>query len=111
MALLSVLSHWYAHQCDGDWEHEYGISIQTIDNPGWSLSIDLHRTPLSDSPFADIAIERSADDWVCCRIEAEIFKGFGGPANLEELITLFLDWADEQERSQSARHLDVPVAG
>jgi ribosomal protein L37E len=35
--LLSKLSDWYAAQCDGDWEHEFGIHIGTLDNPGWSV--------------------------------------------------------------------------
>lgn len=35
------LSSWYRKECNGDWEHTYGISIQTLDNPGWSVRIDL----------------------------------------------------------------------
>jgi len=34
------LSHWYSNNCDGNWEHYNGIKIETIDNPGWSVSID-----------------------------------------------------------------------
>jgi hypothetical protein len=30
---------WYTKQCNGDWEHSYGIRIDTIDNPGWSLTL------------------------------------------------------------------------
>jgi hypothetical protein len=33
--LLPRLSRWYAAHCSGEWEHQYGVSIQTIDNPGW----------------------------------------------------------------------------
>jgi hypothetical protein len=32
--ILPWLQGWYATQCDGDWEHEYGVSIETLDNPG-----------------------------------------------------------------------------
>lgn len=33
------IMRWYASQCDGDWEHEHGMSIETIDNPGWALEV------------------------------------------------------------------------
>jgi Immunity protein 53 len=34
------LQVWYLAQCDGDWEHRHGVTIGTLDNPGWSLRID-----------------------------------------------------------------------
>lgn len=34
--IFEWLQKWYKSQCDGDWEHEYGIKIETVDNPGWS---------------------------------------------------------------------------
>jgi hypothetical protein len=46
MSHLKALQEWYAAMSDGDWEHELGISIETIDNPGWVVSIDLEGTPL-----------------------------------------------------------------
>jgi Immunity protein 53 len=41
MESLSLLERWYSAQCDGDWEHQYGVHIGTLDNPGWTLRIDL----------------------------------------------------------------------
>ena len=38
---LQLLQEWYVAQCDGDWEHSYGVKIDTLDNPGWSLKVDL----------------------------------------------------------------------
>ena len=29
------LQEWAMSQVDGDWEHELGISISMLDNPGW----------------------------------------------------------------------------
>jgi hypothetical protein len=43
---LTQLERWYLSQCDGDWEHTHGIVIGTLDNAGWSLTIDLLETPL-----------------------------------------------------------------
>ena len=36
---LEALQHWYESQCDGDWEHEFGVKIGTLDNPGWMVDI------------------------------------------------------------------------
>lgn len=42
---------WYADNVDGDWEHLNGVEIATLDNPGWSLGIDIAETELSDRAF------------------------------------------------------------
>jgi len=52
MTNLDWLMSWYADQCDGDWEHQYGVCIETLDNPGWTLTIDLIGTPLADRSFS-----------------------------------------------------------
>ncbi len=31
---LAWLLNWFYKQCEGDWEHENGVEIGTIDNPG-----------------------------------------------------------------------------
>ena len=36
--LLKVLQHWYQSKCDGTGEHMYGVEIDTLDNPGWTVS-------------------------------------------------------------------------
>jgi|GEM_PF-3181522 len=39
MNVFTELTNWYQNQCDGDWEHKYGVSIETLDNPGWIVKI------------------------------------------------------------------------
>jgi hypothetical protein len=59
---LSLLQEWYKSQCNGDWEHDFGVKIETLDNPGWYVIIDLEDTDLEDinvSETADVA----DDDW------------------------------------------------
>jgi len=34
---FSRLETWFASMCNGDWEHTYGITLETVDNPGWLL--------------------------------------------------------------------------
>jgi hypothetical protein len=49
---LRWLMQWYVGQCDNDWEHTYGVEIGTLDNPGWSLKVDLRETALEGRSFA-----------------------------------------------------------
>ncbi len=47
MSLLQELEQWYLRQCDGEWEHSFGMRIETIDNPGWVIEVDLAGTRLA----------------------------------------------------------------
>lgn len=90
--LLDGLQDWYRSNCNGDWEHEFAITIENIDNPGWSVSIPLAETSLEGKPFDPLNVQRAKDDWLLCRVEAQTFLGDGGPANLSEIIRIFLRW-------------------
>ena len=48
----STLEQWYLRQCDGEWEHGFGVEISTIDKPGWSANIDLHNTPKQNATLS-----------------------------------------------------------
>ena len=86
---LQQLQSWYESQCDGDWEHSYGIEIETLDNPGWWLSVDLVDTQWAELSQERIIVRRTDSDWVQTEITDGKFIGAGGPANLSELIELF----------------------
>lgn len=51
---LIELQEWLASQCNGQREHESGIDISTIDNPGWRVSIDLNDTELEEFTFGNL---------------------------------------------------------
>jgi hypothetical protein len=91
--LVAGLEGWYASNCNGDWEHQLGVRIDTLDNPGWSVDIDLAETRLSGKAFDRVRDERTEHDWVHCWIEKDVFKGRGGPENLGEILGLFLRWS------------------
>ncbi|WP_315767191.1 MULTISPECIES: immunity 53 family protein [unclassified Bradyrhizobium] len=92
---LIELQAWYAAQCNGCWEHQYGVKIDTIDNPGWSLKIDLYETDLSGRLFEDVdAGDQDGRDWYICRVRDYKFESFCGPALLSDVISVFLDWAE-----------------
>ncbi len=66
MSLIEELQSWYLSQCDTRWEHSYGIEISNLDNPGWSLKIDLLETCLESIPFTEYSYgvgEASSDKW------------------------------------------------
>lgn len=41
--MIKWLQNWYYQLCDGEWEHQNRIRIETIDNPGWSIEIDISK--------------------------------------------------------------------
>jgi hypothetical protein len=100
MTELHRLQAWYALQCDGDWEHEYGITIENIDNPGWTVTIPLAETELESAAFSSVIDMASPINWVNCRkTESDRgprWEGSGGPHMLAPILRLFLDWADAQ---------------
>jgi len=48
MEITAWLQQWYLQQCDGDWEHGYGLHIGTLDNPGWTVDVNLAGTRYSE---------------------------------------------------------------
>jgi hypothetical protein len=92
--VMQRLEGWYAGECDGDWEHTARIEISTIDNPGWSVSVNVQDTLLEHTAFEEVRLERAEDDWIVCRKEGTRYVAWGGPRNLGELIDTFLRWAD-----------------
>jgi hypothetical protein len=89
---LVAIENWYSSICDGDWEHTYGIKIETLDNPGWAVDVDLLGTPLEGTPFEQIVIDRTENDWVRCWVEKNVYKGRGGARNLSEILRCFSEW-------------------
>lgn len=94
MKELERLQKWYFSQCDGDWEHYQGVSIENIDNPGWMVNIDLSDTELDAKEFELLRSIRTEENWILCRVEDNTFKGDGGPFNLVEILNVFLTWAE-----------------
>lgn len=88
--VLVLLQRWYSEQCDGDWEHSYGVRIDTLDNPGWILTVDLDETELSGLNIERVVVDRSDTDWVQYEASGGRFVACGGPFNLSELILQFL---------------------
>jgi len=87
--MLSWLQEWYYKNCDGDWEHEYGVKIYTIDNPGWVIKIDLTNTPYENMELEYKLYEKSENDWYSLSVKNRVFDGAGDPSKLDIIIEKF----------------------
>ncbi len=94
--VLERLERWYAAQCNGDWEHTYGITIETLDNPGWNFKAELRDTYLSGRTFKEITELQSSDhrEFFHCSVKDDVFTGVCPPNRLREVISIFLRWAE-----------------
>ena len=84
-SIIQWLQDGTKSQIDGDWEHELGISISMLDNPGWILSADISNygdflketKPLgrdSDVDWIDFEIRVIAKTYVYIEIFGDISK-------------------------------------
>ncbi len=94
---LTGLQAWYAAQCDGEWEHRFGVRLQSLDNPGWQLDVDLVDTAVAGRPFERVERFRDDADWVVAFRDEAQFHGACGALQLGEILGLFLDWANGPE--------------
>lgn len=101
---LRWLTDWYLSQCDDDWEHGFGVSIDTLDNPGWTLKIDLTDTELEDCPFDTVQHGEPAEDleewrrtgsWWIVRVQDKMFDAVCGPLDLPAVIGIFRAWVTQ----------------
>jgi len=96
MSVLKTLEDWFVRNCNGHWERYYGISIDTLDTPGWVVDVPLFDTGLEFKQFDTVNIIRSDSNWVNCTVAKGVFRGKGGPKNLEEILEVFCSWANSR---------------
>lgn len=105
---LSSLIDWYMSNCDGDWEHTYGVMLQTLDNPGWWLTVDLKGTELDGAKIepicegCDTQNNPNQPSWIHCRIEDNVFSAACNPIQLPRLFIEFERFRDlKKNQTQS----------
>jgi hypothetical protein len=96
---LDWLVGWYTKECRSDDKKSVGILIETFDNPGWGLTVDLENTTLNQKAFNEIDIKRTENDWIQCGIKDNKFDGAGGPLNLIDVLTIFREWVENINES------------
>lgn len=93
------LCSWYAAQANEEWEHEFGIHLDTLDNPGWTLAIDVAETGLDASAFPTFEWD-SGTEWIRMRGDSDSSKirGACSPHQLETVVGAFRKWVSAQRR-------------
>jgi hypothetical protein len=69
----------------------YGVKIETLDNPGWLVTVELNETTWEQLVVPRKIVQRSEADWVQCEVANAKFTGSGGAENLEEVLELFFN--------------------
>ena len=98
MYTLDRLSKWYLSNCVDDWHEDKGVKIDTLDNPGWSITIDLLSTYVESKAFDNLIVDRSDNDWYRIWRTDVTFEIACGPLNLREAVDIFLDWAEAADQ-------------
>lgn len=96
--ILAWIEDWYSFHCDGDWEHQYGLTIKTIKSGGWSVQIELRETLLEDTEIAWQLVKKSENDWYGLAIKDSVFTASGDLRKLSFLLHSFkelVEAADE----------------
>ncbi len=103
---MDWLADWYKSNCNGQWEHNEGITIVTLDNPGWHITISLTGTKLEKANLAEVNHEgENENDWFTAKISnREETKELGGrcfiaacgPDHLNQVIAIFKAFAESE---------------
>jgi Immunity protein 53 len=94
MQPVEFLQSWYQARSNGTWERSHGITIESLDTPGWLVKIDLEGTPLEGQAMAAVEREISQSDWLVCRVERNCFCGQGDPGKFLAILEVFRAWAE-----------------
>jgi hypothetical protein len=95
--ILEWIQEWMFQNCDGVWENAQTFTITTIDNPGWSVTVNLVGTKLENELFPIVDIENNEMDWLYCTIKNKQFQGDGGVKNLIKILEIFRNWAESNQ--------------
>lgn len=113
---LTFITRWFKDQCDGEWESDFGLTIESVNNPGWMVRIDLDGTGLEPASFKPLADQRSDTDWVEARVDDGAWVGGASVQNLDELLGVFRAWVERTPRPtrsapSNARNAQGPRGG
>lgn len=93
------LQEWYRQNCNGQWENFYGIKIETLDNPGWRVRIDLKETGYENLALKKVEKDRGISDWITYEIVDGVFVGAGDCTKLGELLQAFREQVENTRDS------------
>lgn len=88
---LARLQDWYASNCDGDWEHSSGIKVESLDNPGWLIRLDILGTWAEGRVLDRVIVETSEDDWLHYWSDGVSMHAASSPQRLRDALRAVLD--------------------
>jgi hypothetical protein len=91
---LVWLQRWFADACDGEWERTRGVHVDQLDNPGWTLKIDLTGTRWAGRTTARQLVERDEHSWLGIKSTRDVYEAVCGPLDLVWAIDSFREWLD-----------------
>jgi hypothetical protein len=100
MANLQYLVDWYAAQCDGDWEHEFGVRLATLDNPGWDLQVDLVETDCEGHNLARSRRDLGEGRWITTASDGVVFDAGCDPSSLDVVVLAFKAFVESVGRTE-----------
>jgi len=95
--ILDWIQQWFLNNCDGAWEQGEAIQINTTDNPGWEVEIDMSNTSLATLSIPQILNEKNKNDWYSVKIEDKTFSASGDAQKLQFLLGLFKETIEKIE--------------
>lgn len=105
---LTRLQNWYRSNCNGDWEHVWGIKIDTLDNPGWKVDIDLSDTCLENAVI-DTSFDNGEDDWYFAKTEDHQFNARGDFNKLDKMLDIFFEFLENNADPEFLYELYIPL--
>ena len=97
---IEFLQRWYKSLCNGTWEKDHVIRIETVANPGWLLEVDLRETKYVNKLFDTIEDFSEEDGYIRCAVENGQFQGTGSPWLLGSILNIFCKWIDNSYKEE-----------
>lgn len=87
--MITWIENWFTEQCNGDWEHDQVISIESLDNPGWCVKIDFNYTDVNVENIEWKVFEFSEKDWIGYKVIDNVFHSSGDSLKLNICLKIF----------------------
>jgi hypothetical protein len=92
---MNFIQSWYASNCDGEWEHEFGIRMATTDNPGWHVKIDVCETNLEGVLVERLRRDLPEGGWMIAWSDGKVFQAACSPLSLGDVDGFFKKVTEE----------------
>jgi hypothetical protein len=87
--IMDLINKWLIINCNGDWEHEFGVRIISSDVPGWNIELDLSKTCLESTNFS--YSEKKEHSFIEINIIDNVFKAYCSLNYYNRCLSLFIN--------------------